>query len=54
MMKGKFSCKVGKYTCRCSYKIIGVTTSVIEDFNKLLSKEGRTENERDSEKTACA
>lgn len=35
----KMRCKVGKYTCRCTYKIVGLTDSTKEDFNRLLAKE---------------
>ena len=47
--KGKMKMKIGKYKCRCSYKIVGMTIPAIEDFNKLLAKE--VEHERDTEKT---
>lgn len=30
--------KIGKYKCRCSYKIVGLTDSAIENFNKVLAK----------------
>lgn len=47
--KGKMTMKIGKYTCRCSYKIVGVTASAIEDMNRLIAKE---ENENDEGRTA--
>lgn len=31
--------KIGKFNCRATYKIIGLTNRAIEDFNKLISKE---------------
>ena len=37
--EGKFKANIGKYNCRVSYKIVGVTAQAIEDFNKLLAKE---------------
>ena len=36
--KGKIKMTIGKYNVRCSYKIVGLTDSAIEDFNKLLAK----------------
>ena len=42
-IKGKIRCKVGKYNCRCNYKIVGVTASAIEDMNKILAKEEQNE-----------
>ena len=35
----KLKIKIGKYTCRCEYKIVGLTDSTKEDFNKLLARE---------------
>lgn len=40
----KLKVKIGKYTCRCEYKIVGLTNRTKEDFNRLLAKE---ENEND-------
>ena len=37
--KGKMKMKIGKYTCRCNFKIVGLTESAIEDMNKILAKE---------------
>lgn len=48
--KGKMTMKIGKYTCRCSYKIVGVTASAIEDFNRLLAQEENENDERGTEK----
>ena len=45
----KLKIKIGKYTCRCTYKIVGMTIRTKEDFNRLISKEEG--NGRDSEKT---
>lgn len=42
----KLKVKIGKYTCRCEYKIVGLTDSTKEDFNRLLSKEGNNNDER--------
>ncbi len=46
----KLKIKIGKYTCRCEYKIVGLTDSTKEDFNRLLAKEGTTNDERGTEK----
>lgn len=35
----KLKIKIGKYTCRCEYKIVGLTNRTKEDFNRLLAKE---------------
>ncbi len=35
----KLKIKIGKYTCRCEYKIVGLTNQTKEDFNRLLAKE---------------
>ena len=40
--KDRMKMKIGKYTCRCSYKICGVTAQAIEDMNKILAKEENT------------
>lgn len=34
----KLKIKIGKYTCRCTYKIVGMTIRTKEDFNRLLAK----------------
>ena len=47
-MDGKQQMTIGKYKCRASYKIVGLTDSVKEDFNKLLAKEeGKNDNQQD-------
>jgi len=46
----KLKIKIGKYTCRCEYKIVGLTDSTKEDFNRLISKEDTTNDERGTEK----
>ena len=38
-MDGKQQMTIGKYTCRASYKIVGLTESAKEDMNRLLAKE---------------
>lgn len=38
-MEGKIKMTIGRYTCRVSYKIVGLTNPAKEDFNKLLAKE---------------
>ena len=38
-MEGKIKVTIGKYTCRCSYKIVELRDSTKEDFNKLLARE---------------
>lgn len=35
----KLKIKIGKYTCRCEYKIVGMTIRTKKDFNRLLAKE---------------
>ena len=40
-MESKIKVTIGKYKCRASYKIVGLTDSTKEDFNKLLAKEDR-------------
>ena len=45
--KGKINVTIGKYKCRCSYKIVGVTASATEDFNKLIAKEERKNDEQE-------
>jgi hypothetical protein len=45
-MDGKQQMTIGKYKCRASYKIVGLTDSAKEDFNKLLAKEeGKNDNQ---------
>lgn len=45
-MDGKQKMTIGKYQCRASYKIVGLTESAKEDFNKLLAKEeGKNDNQ---------
>ena len=47
-MEGKQQMTIGKYKCRASYKIVGLTDSAKEDFNKLLAKEeGENDNQQD-------
>ena len=38
-LEGKINVKIGKYTCRASYNIVGLTESAIKDMNKLIAKE---------------
>lgn len=38
-MEGTIKAKIGKYQCRVSYKIVGMTIRTKEDFNRLLAKE---------------
>lgn len=38
-MEGTIKVTIGKYTCRCEYKIVGMTIRTKEDFNRLLAKE---------------
>ena len=41
--------KIGKYNVTASFKIVGLTDSAKEDFNKLLAKEeGKNDNQQDS------
>ena len=45
-METKQQMTIGKYKCRASYKIVGLTDSAKEDFNKLLAKEeGKNDNQ---------
>ena len=37
--EGKIKAKIGRYNCRISYKIVGLTNRTKENFNKLLAKE---------------
>ena len=47
-METKQQMTIGKYKCRASYKIVGLTDSAKEDFNKLLAKEeGKNDNQQD-------
>ena len=40
--------KIGKYNVTAKIKIVGLTDSAKEDFNKLLAKEeGKDENQQD-------
>lgn len=43
-MEGKMKLKVGRFNCHADFKIVGLTDSTKEDFNRLLAKE---ENEND-------
>lgn len=38
-MKEVQEMKIGKFRCRVSYKIVGLTNQAKEDMNKLLAKE---------------
>lgn len=49
-MEGKIKVTIGKYTCRCEYKIVGLTDSTKEVFNRLLAKEDNNNDERGTEK----
>ena len=43
--------KIGKYNVTAKIKIVGLTDSAKEDFNKLLAKEeGKNDNRQDGEK----
>ena len=44
-METKQQMTIGKYTCRASYKIVGLTDSAKEDMNRLLAK-GEMQNGR--------
>lgn len=50
--KGKLTMKSGKYICRVTYSYQGLTSLVVEEFNKMLAdnikrreRNGRTESE---------
>lgn len=49
-MEGTIKAKIGKYQCRVSYKIVGLTNQTKKDFNRLLAKEGNKNDERGTEK----
>ena len=49
-MDGKQQMTIGKYTCRASYTIVGLTDSAKEDFNKLLAKEDKENDEKGTAK----
>ena len=45
-METKQQMTIGKYKCRASYKIVGLTDSAKEDMNRLLAKEeGKNDNQ---------
>ena len=49
--ESKIICKVGKWNCTASFKIVGLTNKTIEEFNKLLAKEeGNANDECGTEK----
>lgn len=39
--KGKAGMEFGKYTCRCTYRIKGLTNPVKNEEGKLLAKEDK-------------
>lgn len=43
-MEGTIKAKIGKYQCRVSYKIVGLTNQTKEDFNRLLAKEDENDD----------
>ena len=49
-METKQQMTIGKYTCRASYKIVGLTDSAKEDMNRLLAKEDKGNDEKGTAK----
>lgn len=49
-MEGKMKLKVGRFNCHADFKIVGLTNQTKEDFNRLISKEDTTNDERGTEK----
>ena len=49
-MEGKMKMKVGRFNCHADFKIVGLTDSTIQDFNKLIAKEDKNNDERGTEK----
>ena len=39
MIKARLKAKIGKYRCRASFTIVGLTKSAVEDMNKILARE---------------
>lgn len=42
--------KIGRFECKAVFKIVGLTDSTIQDFNKLIAKEDTKNDERGTEK----
>lgn len=40
-MEGTIKVTIGKYTCRCTYRIKGLTNPVKNEEGKLLAKEDK-------------
>ena len=40
-MEGTIKVTIGKYTCRCTYRITGLTNPVKTETNKALAKEDK-------------
>ena len=40
-MEGTIKVTIGKYTCRCTYKITWLTNPVKTEANKVLAKEDK-------------
>ena len=38
-MEGKMKLKIGRFNCHADFKIVGLTDSTKEEFNKLVSRE---------------
>ena len=45
-MEGKMKLKVGRFNCHADFKIVGLTDSTKEDFNKLLAKEDENNDKK--------
>ena len=45
-MEGTIKVKIGKYTCRCTYRITGLTNPMKTETNKLSAKEGKNDDEK--------
>ena len=45
-MEGTIKVTIGKYTCRCTYRITGLTNPMKTESNKLLTKEGENNDKK--------
>lgn len=45
-MKGTIKVTIGKYTCRCTYRITGLTNPMKKEASNLLTKEDKNDDEK--------
>lgn len=45
-MKGTIKVTIGRYKCRCSYRITGLTNPVKTETKTLSAKEGKNDDEK--------